>query len=151
MRCPFCPDSHPTQVIETRESDEGDAVRRRRRCVDCGKRFTTFERIELVMPAVVKKNGSREEFERQKLERSIRIALRKRPVSTEQVDLAIQGVIDSVLSTGLKEITSEQIGELIMQALKSLDNVGYIRFASVYRSFEDVDEFTRAVAEVERK
>ncbi len=150
MRCPFCSQTHPTQVIETRESDEGDAVRRRRRCVDCGKRFTTYERIELVMPAVVKKDGSRVEFERRKLESSISLALRKRPVSAQRVADAIQGVIDDVRSTGLKEIPSARIGELVMEALKDLDHVGYVRFASVYRSFEDVEEFTRAVAEIDR-
>jgi len=147
MRCPFC-DNADTQVIETRVSDEGDSTRRRRRCPNCDKRFTTYERIELSMPAVVKKNGSRTEFDRRKLRASLQLALRKRPVSSEQVDAAIQRIEEKLLSLGLREVPSEKIGELVMRELKKLDKIGYVRFASVYRSFEDVDEFADAIEEV---
>ena len=148
MRCPFC-DNADTQVIETRVSDEGDSTRRRRRCPNCDKRFTTYERIELSMPAVVKKNGSRTEFDRRKLRASLQLALRKRPVSSEQVDAAIQRIEEKLLSLGLREVPSEKIGELVMRELKKLDKIGYVRFASVYRSFEDVDEFADAIQEVQ--
>lgn len=147
MRCPFC-DHADTQVIDTRASDDGDAIRRRRRCSNCDKRFTTYERIELSMPAVVKKNGSRAEFDRRKLRASLQLALRKRPVALEQVDAAIHRIEDKLLGLGLREIQSERIGELVMRELRRLDKVAYIRFASVYRSFEDVDEFADAVQEL---
>jgi transcriptional repressor NrdR len=148
MRCPLC-DNADTQVIETRVSDEGDSTRRRRRCPNCDKRFTTYERIELSMPAVVKKNGSRTEFDRRKLRASLQLALRKRPVSSEQVDAAIQRIEEKLLSLGLREVPSERIGELVMRELKKLDKIAYVRFASVYRSFEDVDEFADAIQEVQ--
>jgi transcriptional repressor NrdR len=147
MRCPFC-DHADTQVIDTRASDDGDTIRRRRRCSNCDKRFTTYERIELSMPAVVKKNGSRAEFDRRKLRASLQLALRKRPVALEQVDAAIHRIEDKLLGLGLREIQSERIGELVMRELRRLDKVAYIRFASVYRSFEDVDEFADAVQEL---
>jgi transcriptional repressor NrdR len=147
MRCPFC-DHADTQVIDTRTSEEGDAIRRRRRCANCDKRFTTYERIELTMPAVVKKNGSRAEFDRRKLRASLQLALRKRPVGLEQVDAATHRIEDKLLGLGLREVPSERIGELVMRELKRLDKIAYVRFASVYRSFEDVDEFTDAIQEV---
>ena len=147
MRCPFC-DHADTQVIETRESDDGDSIRRRRRCANCDKRFTTYERVELSMPAVVKKNGSRVEFDRRKLRGSLQLALRKRPVSAEQVDAAIHRIEEKLLSLGLREIDSEKVGELVMRELKRLDKIAYVRFASVYRSFEDVDDFAEAIEEV---
>lgn len=147
MRCPFC-DHADTQVLDTRTSDDGDAIRRRRRCSNCDKRFTTYERIELSMPAVVKKNGSRTEFDRRKLRASLQLALRKRPVPLEQVDASIHRIEDKLLGLGLREIPSERIGELVMRELRRLDKVAYIRFASVYRSFEDVDEFADAVQEL---
>jgi transcriptional repressor NrdR len=147
MRCPFC-DHADTQVIETRGSDDGDAIRRRRRCPNCDKRFTTYERIELSMPAVVKKNGSRADFDRRKLRASLQLALRKRPVSLEQVDAATHRIEDKLLALGLREVASERVGELVMRELKRLDKIAYVRFASVYRSFEDVDEFTDAIQEV---
>lgn len=150
MRCPFCSDNQ-TQVVETRLSDEGDAIRRRRRCQACSKRFTTYERVELVMPAVVKKDGSRVEFDQAKIVASISLALRKRPVSAQKVESAIHDIVEQVRSTGAREIASDRIGELVMQALRQLDNVAYIRFASVYRSFEDVEQFAAAVREVEPK
>ena len=147
MRCPFC--DHPdTQVVETRESDEGDSIRRRRRCLNCDKRFTTYARIELALPAVVKRNGTRTEFDRRKLRSSMSLALRKRPVSAEAVDAAIHRIEEKLLSLGLREVGSEQIGELVMRELKKLDKIAYVRFASVYRKFEDVDEFAEAVLEV---
>ncbi|MEI8303524.1 MAG: transcriptional regulator NrdR [Burkholderiales bacterium] len=147
MHCPFC-DHGDTQVIDTRASDDGDTIRRRRRCPNCDKRFTTYERIELTMPAVVKKNGSRAEFDRRKLRASLQLALRKRPVGLEQVDAATHRIEDKLLGLGLREVPSERIGELVMRELKRLDKVAYVRFASVYRSFEDVDEFTDLIQEV---
>ncbi len=147
MRCPFC--DHPdTQVAETRASDDGESIRRRRRCPNCDKRFTTYERVELSMPAVVKKNGSRVEFDRRKLRASLQLALRKRPVGAEQVDAAVHRIEERLLSLGLREIDSEKIGELVMRELQKLDKIAYVRFASVYRSFEDVDEFAEAIEEV---
>ncbi len=144
MRCPFC--SHDeTQVVETRESDEGDTIRRRRRCTACDKRFTTYERPEIAMPSVVKKDGSRVEFDRAKLRGSMLLALRKRPVSVEQVDAAIERIEDKLLTAGTREVPSTRVGELVMRELKRLDKVAYVRFASVYRSFEDVDEFQKLI------
>jgi transcriptional repressor NrdR len=150
MRCPFC-DFDDTQVMETRESDDGGSIRRRRKCPNCDKRFTTYERVELSMPAIVKKNGSRVEFDRRKLRGSVSLALRKRPVSAESVDGAIHRMEEKLLSLGLREIDSEKIGELVMRELKKLDKIAYVRFASVYRSFEDVDEFAEAALEVQPK
>jgi len=152
MRCPFC-HHEDTQVLDTRVSEEGDAIRRRRRCAQCDKRFTTYERTELMMPVVVKKNGSRSEFDPAKLRGSMMLALRKRPVSAEAVDAAIRKIEEKLLSSGQREIVSGQIGELVMRELKKLDKIAYIRFASVYKSFEDVTEFQDAIAEVgqERK
>jgi transcriptional repressor NrdR len=147
MRCPFC-DHADTQVIETRESDEGDSIRRRRRCFQCDKRCTTYERVELVLPSVVKKNGSRVEFDRRKLRGSLALSLRKRPVPAEGVDGAIHRIEEKLLSLGLREIGSEKIGELVMRELKKLDKIAYVRFASVYRSFEDIDEFAEVISEV---
>jgi len=147
MRCPFC-DHDDTQVIDSRVSDDGDSVRRRRRCPNCDKRFTTYERIELSLPAVVKKNGSRVEFDRRKLRASLQLALRKRPVAAEQVDATIHRIEEKLMSLGLREVPSERIGELVMRELKKMDKIAYVRFASVYRSFEDVDEFAEAIREV---
>ena len=145
MKCPFC-QHEDTQVLDTRASDEGDSIRRRRRCGNCDKRFTTYERIELAMPAIVKKNGSRSEFEPAKLRASLMLALRKRPVSADAVDAAIHRIEEKLRSSGEREVISGQIGELVMRELKRLDKIAYIRFASVYRSFEDVAEF-RVVAD----
>lgn len=147
MHCPFCQQDE-TQVIETRATDDGDAIRRRRRCLACDKRFTTYERVELVMPTVVKKDGSRVDFEMTKLEGSISLALRKRPVSADAVAEAISRIVDRVRALGVREIPSERIGEMVMDELKDLDNVGFVRFASVYRSFEDLESFAAAIAEV---
>lgn len=147
MRCPFC--DHPdTQVIETREADDGAALRRRRGCGHCDKRFTTYERVELSLPAVVKKNGSRVEYDRRKLRASLALALRKRPVASEAVDAAIARIEEKLLSSAVREVPSERIGELVMRELKKIDKIGYVRFASVYRQFADVDEFADAIEEV---
>lgn len=148
MRCPFC-HSEDTQVMDTRASEEGDSIRRRRRCNACDKRFTTYERVELAMPVIVKKNGSRTEFEPAKLRASMMLALRKRPVSADAVDAAIQRIEEKLRSSGEREILSGQLGELVMRELKRLDKIAYIRFASVYRSFEDVAEFRDAIDEID--
>ena len=147
MRCPFC--SHEeTQVVETRESDEGGVIRRRRRCLQCEKRFTTYERVEIALPAVVKKDGARVEFDPSKLRASMLLALRKRPVSVEQIDAAIERIQDKLLTSGLREVPSTRVGELVMRELKRMDKVAYVRFASVYRSFEDVDEFRQLIRDI---
>jgi len=149
MKCPFC--SHPdTQVVETRESDDGGFIRRRRRCASCDKRFTTYERPEVNFPAIVKKDGRRIDYERGKLVASMNLALRKRPVSTEQVDNAVERIEEKLLGLGLREVLSTRIGELVMRELKKIDKVAYVRFASVYRSFEDMDDFRTLVDEVGR-
>lgn len=149
MRCPFC-EYEDTQVLDTRVSDEGDVIRRRRRCGSCDRRFTTYERIELQFPAVVKKNGSRVDYDRQKLLGSLRLALRKRPVSAEAIDSAIVRIEEKLVSSPEREIPSDRIGELVMRELKKLDKVAYVRFASVYRSFEDLSEFADVIDEVQR-
>jgi transcriptional repressor NrdR len=149
MKCPYCGDPN-TQVVDTRENEDGDIVRRRRRCLACDKRFTTYERVELRMPQVVKKNGSRSDYEREKLQGSMMLALRKRPVAMESVAAAIDRIEEKLLSIGEREVPSEKIGELVMRELKKLDKIGYIRFASVYRNFEDVDEFSEAIREFKK-
>ncbi|MBT9491671.1 MAG: transcriptional repressor NrdR [Paucibacter sp.] len=147
MRCPFC--SHAeTQVAETRESDEGDVVRRRRRCLGCDKRFTTYERAEIALPVVVKKDGTRADFDPKKVRASMQLALRKRPVSIEQIDAALAKIEETLLTSGARELPSTRLGELVMRELKRIDKVAYVRFASVYRSFEDVDEFRKLIREI---
>jgi transcriptional repressor NrdR len=147
MRCPFCK-ADDTQVVDTRENEEGDLVRRRRRCLSCEKRFTTYERVELQLPLVVKKNGSRVDYDREKLKASMMLALRKRPVSSESVAAALDRIEEKLMQSAEREVPSERIGELVMRELKKLDKVAYIRFASVYRNFADVDEFSEAIREV---
>lgn len=147
MKCPFCKDSD-TQVIDTRESDEGDSVRRRRRCLTCDKRFTTQETIELRMPQIVKQNGMRSEFDSSKLRTSFTRALHKRPVSTELVDAAVDRVTHKLFAMGQREVGARLIGEMVMKELLKLDKVAYIRFASVYKSFQDVDDFSDAISAV---
>ncbi|MBL8482250.1 MAG: transcriptional repressor NrdR [Rhodocyclaceae bacterium] len=149
MKCPFCA-SPDTQVVDTRENEEGDIVRRRRRCNACDKRFTTYERADLKMPAIVKKDGRRNDFDRAKLAASMQLALRKRPVTTEAVDGAVQRIEDKLRVLGEREIPSHALGELVMRELKRLDKIAYVRFASVYRNFEDVSEFREAVQEVSK-
>ena len=147
MKCPFC-GADETAVADTRLNDEGDVVRRRRKCNACDKRFTTHERAEIRLPQVVKKNGLRAEFNREKLRASLELALRKRPVSIELVDAAVVDIEEMLLSAGERQVSTQQLGELVMRELKKLDKVAYIRFASVYRNFEDVDAFSRAIREV---
>ena len=149
MKCPFCSHSE-TQVVETRVSEDGGFIRRRRQCGACEKRFTTYERPEVNFPVVVKKDGRRIEYDASKLRASFALALRKRPVSTEQVGSAIERIEEKLLNLGQREIPSQRVGELVMRELKKLDKVAYIRFASVYRSFEDIDEFKTLVDEVRR-
>jgi transcriptional repressor NrdR len=149
MHCPFCAHTE-TQVVETRVADDGAFVRRRRKCTHCTKRFTTYERPDVSFPSVVKKDGRRVPYDRAKLQGSLDLALRKRPVSTEQTDAAIERIEEKLLSAGEREVASGRLGELVMRELKKLDKVAYVRFASVYRSFEDVDEFRALVDEVGR-
>ena len=151
MKCPFC-QHDDSQVLDTRVSEDG-AIRRRRRCASCDKRFTTYERIELSMPILVKKNGSRTEFMSSKLRSSLMLALRKRPVAAEAIDKAVAVIEETLLTSGRREVETGFVGELVMQQLKLLDKIAYIRFASVYKNFEDLAEFQDAIAEVgqERK
>lgn len=149
MKCPFCGNAD-TQVVDSRVNEAGDTIRRRRRCVACDKRFTTFETAELRLPQIVKSNGTREEFSADKLREGFRRALHKRPVSTELVDQAIEHIRQKLLAMGERELPAREIGELVMNELKKLDKVAYIRFASVYRSFQDVNDFRDALQEVDK-
>ena len=148
MKCPFCA-SDDTQVIDSRVSEAGDSIRRRRKCTACQKRFTTYETVELRLPQVVKTNGNRADFDTDKLRVGFARALHKRPVPTEFVDAAIDRIVSRVLAQGEREIASRQLGEMVMEELYKLDKVAYIRFASVYRSFQDVSDFRDALKEVE--
>lgn len=147
MYCPFC-SNEDTQVLDSRVSEDGRVVRRRRRCEKCDKRFTTYERAELALPALVKKDGSRVEYNRDKLLSSMRLALRKRPVSSEAVDEALNQIEERLMAFGEKETPTARLGEMVMRELKRLDKVAYIRFASVYRSFEDLESFESALKEL---
>ena len=149
MKCPFC-GAVDTQVIDSRVNDEGDAIRRRRRCSECDKRFTTYETADLQLPQVVKQNGNREEFAREKLRSSFTRALHKRPVPTEYVDRAIEHIVQKILARGEREVSSRDLGEIVMQELKLMDKVAYIRFASVYRSFQDVDDFSDVIRDLDK-
>ena len=148
MKCPFC-GAAETTVADTRINDDGDIVRRRRRCLKCDKRFSTYERAEIRLPQVVKKNGSRVDFDREKLAASLWLSLRKRPVTVEAVDAAIARIEEKLLTLGEREIPSEKVGEMVMRELKKLDKVAYVRFASVYRSFEDIKEFGEEIARLQ--
>ena len=150
MKCPFCGASD-TQVVDSRVIDEGESIRRRRRCAACDKRFTTYETVELHMPQVVKQDGSRTEFNQEKLRTGFMRALHKRPVSTEKVENAIRRITQKILGLGKREILSRRVGEMVMQELSKMDKVAYIRFASVYRAFEDVQDFRDAIKEVQKK
>ncbi len=147
MFCPFC-SAQETKVIDSRLVAEGQQVRRRRECVICHERFTTFEGAELVMPRVIKRDGSREPFNEDKLRAGLQRALEKRPVSTEQIEKCVLSLKSALRATGEREISSELLGNLIMDALKELDKVAYVRFASVYRSFEDIKEFGEEIAKL---
>jgi transcriptional regulator NrdR len=147
MRCPLC-QNIDTQVVETRTSENSPTVRRRRRCPQCDYRFTTYEHAEVNMPMVVKKNGNRVEFNPEKLRASFTLALRKRPVSADAVKQAIQNVEKQLLGSGLKEVPSRTIGEYVMKELAALDKIAFVRFASVYHSFEDVTEFEKIIQKI---
>ncbi len=144
MHCPFCSD-HETKVIDSRLVADGDQVRRRRECLNCGERFTTFESAELVLPRVIKNNGNRQPFDEDKLRNGLLRALEKRPVSLELIDSTINRIKHQLRETGEREIRTRVVGELVMQALRELDDVAYVRFASVYRSFQDVEEFKKEI------
>ena len=147
MRCPFC-NADDTQVVDSRVNDEGDSVRRRRRCGSCDKRFTTYENADLRLPQVIKGNGNREDFKDEKLREGFFLALHKRPVSAELMEEALQHIRSKLLVMGEREVASRQIGELVMAELRKLDKVAYIRFASVYRSFQDADDFRDALKDL---
>ncbi|WP_321913792.1 MULTISPECIES: transcriptional regulator NrdR [unclassified Paraburkholderia] len=149
MRCPFCR-HEDTQVVDSRVSEDGAAIRRRRRCPACDKRFTTYERVELAMPSIVKKDGSRTEFDRRKIMASMQLALRKRPVAADAIDAAVARIEYQLLGSGEREVRSERLGELVMGELRELDKVAFVRFASVYRRFEDVSEFEDVIEEFRR-
>jgi transcriptional repressor NrdR len=147
MKCPFC-SAPDTQVVDSRVSEEGDSIRRRRRCGSCDKRFTTYETVELRMPSIVKANGIREEFDTDKLRTGFVRALHKRPVPTEYVDAAIERITQKLLALGEREIASRRIGEMVMRELYRLDKVAYIRFASVYKDFQDPEDFRDVLKDV---
>ncbi|MBP7547272.1 MAG: transcriptional regulator NrdR [Corallincola sp.] len=149
MHCPFCgkPD---TKVIDSRLVAEGQQVRRRRECTACGERFTTFEGAELVMPRIIKRDGSREPFNEEKLRAGLLRALERRPVPTEAIESTIAEIGSQLRATGEREVSSRLLGELVMEALKKLDKVAYVRFASVYLSFDDIRQFEEAVAKLQK-
>lgn len=149
MHCPFC-GADDTKVIDSRLVAEGDSVRRRRECLTCGERFTTFETAELVMPRIVKRDGTREPFDEGKLRRGLTRALEKRPVSIEQIDSAVNRIMHNLRSTGERELPSLKVGEQVMQELRGIDGVAYVRFASVYRDFQDVSEFEKEIKSLTR-
>lgn len=142
MRCPFCK-AKDSAVIDSRASEDGYSIRRRRACQSCGKRFTTFERVELNMPAVIKRTGARREYDREKIRASMRLALRKRPIENDRIEEAIDMIEQKILTMGEREVQSSKIGELVLEALKGLDAVGYVRFASVYFNVDDPEGFSK--------
>jgi len=147
MRCPFC-GNVDTQVKDSRPAEDNVAIRRRRLCPACGGRFTTYERVQLRDLVVIKRSGKREDFDRDKLERSIRIAMQKRPIEPERIDQMISGIVRRLESTGDTDIASEKIGEIVMETLARIDTVGYVRFASVYKNFQEADDFETFVSEL---
>lgn len=149
MKCPFC-NAPDTQVVDSRVNEEGTSVRRRRRCLTCAKRFTTYETIELRLPQVVKQDGRRTEFSRDKLMTGFRRALHKRKVATEKVDEAVERIVQNLLGMGVREVPARQIGDMVMEELYKLDQVAYIRFASVYRAFQGIDDFREVIQEVQK-
>ncbi|MEW5250458.1 transcriptional regulator NrdR [Microbulbifer discodermiae] len=150
MHCPFC-GAEDTKVVDSRLVAEGDQVRRRRECLGCRERFTTFETAELLLPRVIKQNGKRESFDEKKLRAGIQRAVEKRPVSTEQVETAVAHIKHSLRAAGERELPARAIGQLVMEQLRELDQVAYVRFASVYRRFEDVSDFGREIERLTRK
>ena len=147
MRCPFC-QSLDTQVKDSRPAEDGAAIRRRRVCPDCGGRFTTFERVQLRDLYVIKKSGRKVPFDRDKLARSFEVALRKRPIDPERVERAVSGIVRQLESSGEQDIQAEEIGKLVMEALKGMDDVAYVRFASVYKNFRDPQDFQDLLGEL---
>ena len=147
MRCPFC-HTENTQVKDSRPAEDGTAIRRRRVCADCGGRFTTFERIQLRELSVLKKNGRKVPFDRDKLARSFEVALRKRPVEPERVERAVSGIVRQLESSGEQDIPADQIGNMVMEALKRMDDVAFVRFASVYKDFADPQDFKDLLGEI---
>ena len=147
MRCPYCSKSE-TQVKDSRPSEDGSAIRRRRHCPDCGGRFTTFERVQLRELQVVKRSGRRVPFDRDKLMRSVQIALRKRPVDPDLIERMVSGIVRQLESTGETDISAQSIGNLVMEALRTLDDVAYVRFASVYRNFREAKDFEEVLGEL---
>ncbi len=146
MRCPFC-GSEDSQVKDSRHTEDSNAIRRRRLCNSCGARFTTFERVQLRELTVVKKNGRSAPFDREKLSRSVMIALQKRPVNQEQIERMLSGIVRQLESLGKSEIPTEQIGQMVMESLSHLDSVGYVRYASVYKDFAEVSDFESFIDE----
>jgi transcriptional repressor NrdR len=146
MRCPFC-QNEDTQVKDSRPTEDSAAIRRRRQCDKCGSRFTTFERVQLRELTVLKRSGRRAPFEREKLARSVAVALRKRPIEQEQIEQMISGIVRKLESQGESEVTSEAIGEMVMEALANLDPVAYVRYASVYRDFRETSDFADFIEE----
>jgi transcriptional repressor NrdR len=144
MKCPFCGNSED-KVIDSRTSKEGDAIRRRRECLKCGKRFTSYERVEDIVPMVVKKDGRREPFDRQKILKGLEKACEKRPVSVELLEGIVDSIEKKLINLGVKEIQSAWVGEEVMSSLRELDKVAYVRFASVYRQFKDINELMNEV------
>lgn len=149
MHCPFC-SANDTKVIDSRLVADGHQVRRRRQCLACSERYTTFETAELLMPRIIKTNGNREPFNEDKLQGGIQRALEKRPVNTDDIEKAINVIKSTIRATGEREISSSMVGNLVMEALKVLDKVAYIRFASVYHSFEDIRDFGDEIARLEK-
>lgn len=149
MHCPFC-SADDTKVIDSRLVSDGGQVRRRRECASCGERFTTFENAELVLPRIIKSDGVRQPFDDAKLRSGMMHALQKRPVSIEQIDAAVNRILHRLRATGEREVKSRLVGEMVMDELKGLDSVAYVRFASVYRSFQDISEFRTEIEKLER-
>ncbi len=147
MRCPYC-SSNDTQVKDSRPSEDGSAIRRRRHCPDCGGRFTTFERVQLRELQVVKRSGRRVPFDRDKLMRSVQIALRKRPVDADRIERMVSAIVRQLESTGETDISAQTIGNLVMEGLRTLDDVAYVRFASVYRNFREAKDFEEVLGEL---
>jgi len=149
VHCPFCENSE-TKVIDSRLVSEGDQVRRRRECLECGERFTTFESAELVLPRVIKSNGSRQPFDEEKLRSGLLRAIEKRPVSMEVVESTLNRIKHALRAIGEREVKTRDVGELVMNELRQLDDVAYVRFASVYRSFQDIDEFKHEIDRIQQ-
>jgi len=150
MRCPFC-GADDSKVIDSRLSAEGDAIRRRRSCVECHERFTTYETAELSLPRLIKSDNSRAVFDENKLRSGFLKALEKRPVSIDAIDSAVKGIVRQLIATGEREVESRLVGDWVMDALRELDEVAYVRFASVYRSFQDVNAFREEIERMESK